>query len=564
VSGDFVVVLPLVCLAGGAFAVYLVARLVGALWPGAQGESTGRTVAHVVNPLLASLTALVFAGALVAWGLLVARTPFVAETATLSPEELPAWGYARLRGVVLRAEPGALVISGIALGMGLLVAVYSGRYLALDRRHETYYPLLLLLVTGLVGMVLTSDLFNLYMCCELMSLAAYALVGFRRRTAAAVEAGFKYLIMGSVGTIVLLMGISFLYRTRGMLSLPPLASLPSLEPTDRYARLGLAFVMVGLALKSAIVPLHTWLPDAHGRAPSSISAMLSGIVIQSTFYAGLKVSLGMGFPARSLGWVLIWLSMVNMMLGNGMALVQTSTKRLLAYSTIAQMGYVMLSIGIGLRWRSVAAIQAGFLMLLAHAVMKGLAFLCQGVCDFYATQRALQAASSALPERTSPGASGSSHAAHPRVALHEPALETIEELQGTFRRHPLVAAAFVLALAGLIGVPPLAGFSGKWFMLLHALRTASAPLPGTPRPTLIYAGVVVFIFNSVASLGYFLPLIGAIWSPAQDAPPEAQKRVRTSAWMAVPLAILALLVIAIGVYPGPWLAWMAAVAGYLR
>jgi proton-translocating NADH-quinone oxidoreductase chain N len=535
VSGDIVVVLPLVCLAGGAFAVYLVARLVGIVWPATRGGGAAADAGGAANALLASLTAVVFCTALGAWVVLVARTPFVAEMKAVAPEELPVWGYARPRGVLLRAEPGALVLSGIALGMGLLVAIYSARYLALDRRHETYYPLLLLLVAGLMGMVLTADLFNLYMCCELMSLAAYALVGFRRRTAAAVEAGFKYLIMGSVGTIVMLMGIAFLYRSRGMLSLPPIASLPKVEPTDRYVRLGLACVMVGLAVKSAIVPLHTWLPDAHGRAPSSISALLSGIVIQSTFYVGLKVSLGLGFPARSLGWVLVWLSMVNMMLGNGMALVQHSAKRLLAYSTVAQMGYVMLSIGIGLRWRSPAAIQVGFLMLLAHAVMKGLAFLCKGTCNYTTTMRASAQAS-----------------------------DEIDDLRGTFRRQPLVAVAFCLALAGLVGVPPLAGFSGKWFMLLQALRTASARLPGTPPPTLIYLGVVVFAFNTVVSLGYFLPLIGAILSPALDASPEAYKRVRTSAWMAVPLVSLGALVVAIGVYPGPWLAWMAAVAGYLR
>jgi formate hydrogenlyase subunit 3/multisubunit Na+/H+ antiporter MnhD subunit len=375
-----------------------------------------------------------------------------------------------------------------------------------------------------------------------MSLAAYALVGFRQRSAAAVEAGFKYLIMGSVGTIVMLMGISFLYRSRGRLGLPAIASVPALNPTDPWMRLGLACVMVGLAVKSAIVPLHTWLPDAHGRAPSSISAMLSGIVIQSTFYAGLKVSLGLGFPARSLGWVLTWLAMFNMMLGNGLALVQQSAKRLLAYSTVAQMGYVMFSIGIGLRWRSPAAVQVGFLMLLTHAVMKGLAFLCKGACSLEAARRA------------SPGRS---------VPMHVES-DTIDELRGTFRRQPLVAVAFTLALAGLVGVPPLAGFSAKWFMLLQALRTASASKPGTPPPALIYVGLVVFVFNSVAALGYFLPLIGAILSPVLEGPTEAQKRVRTSGWIAVPLVILALLVIAIGVYPGPWLDWMAAVAGYLR
>jgi formate hydrogenlyase subunit 3/multisubunit Na+/H+ antiporter MnhD subunit len=365
-----------------------------------------------------------------------------------------------------------------------------------------------------------------------MSLAAYALVGFRRRSAAAVEAGFKYLIMGSVGTIALLMGISFLYRARGMLSLPAIASQPGIEPTNPWVRLGLACVMVGLAVKSAVVPLHTWLPDAHGRAPSSISALLSGIVIQSTFYTGLKVSLGLGFPARSLGWVLVWLAMANMLLGNGMALVQQSAKRLLAYSTVAQMGYVMFGIGVGLRWRSPAAIQAGFVLLLAHAVAKGLAFLCKGTCNFYA-----------------PAFSRGS--------------ETIYDLRGASRRQPLVAAVFVLALAGLIGIPPLAGFSAKWFTLLEALRAASARPPGTPPPALIYVGVIVLAFNTVASLGYLLPLIGAIVSPALDAPPDAHKRVRASGWMVLPLAALALLVIVIGVYPGPWLDWMAAIAGYL-
>jgi formate hydrogenlyase subunit 3/multisubunit Na+/H+ antiporter MnhD subunit len=290
--------------------------------------------------------------------------------------------------------------------------------------------------------------------------------------------------------------------------------------------------MVGLSVKSAIVPLHTWLPDAHGRAPSSISALLSGIVIQSTFYAGLKASLALGFPARSLGWVLIWLSMVNMMLGNGMALVQTSAKRLLAYSTVAQMGYVMLSIGIGLRYKAPAAVQAGFLLLLVHAVMKGLAFLCRGACTFY-------------------------------MPVHATGDDTIDGLRGTIRRQPPVAIAFALALAGLIGVPPLAGFGAKWFMLREALRAATADTPATPPPALIYLGVAVFALNNVASLGYFLPLIGSILSPALELQGELRRRIHTSAWMTVPLAILALAVVAIGIYPGPWLNWMAAIADYL-
>jgi len=490
VTGDVRVVLPLACLAAGAFAVYLVARL----W-------TNR------NNLLALLTALVFATAL---GALV---PLQFATGV---NHLPAWGHFGPGGAFLRADPGASVIAGIALGLGLLVTVYSGRYLALDRRYETYYPLLLLLVTGLVGMVMAEDLFNLYMFCELMSAAAYVLVAFRRHTDTAIEAGFKYLVMGSVGTVTILMGVSFIYRETGQLALSHLAGVPG-----PWTRAGTACFLVGLSIKSAIVPLHTWLPDAHGRAPSSISAMLSGIIVQSAFYTLLKTCLGLGFPARSLGTLLIVLSLFNMTLGNGLALVQTYTKRLLAYSTIAQMGYVLLSVGVGLRYDLPAAIQAGFFLILAQAAMKGLAFLCEGACHFY------------------------------RDAA------TIDELRGTAARMPLVAAAFSVALAGLAGVPPLAGFTGKWFILTNALRSSGA---------LGYVGLVVFLLNSLLALGYYLPLIGTLFTFPSSPPmggKEGGGRIRISPWMALPIITLGALVLAIGLYPDPWLGWTAGVGDYL-
>jgi NADH-quinone oxidoreductase subunit N len=199
----------------------------------------------------------------------------------------------------------------------------------------------------------------------------------------------------------------------------------------------------------------------------------------------------------------------------------------------------MLSIGIGMRYGAPEAVAVGFLLLLAHALMKGLAFLCKGACSFDAAD------------------------ANPAGLAGGAASDEIEDLRGTLRRQPLVAIAFSLALAGLIGVPPLAGFSAKWFMLQQALRTASAPKPGAPSPTLIYVGLVVFGLNTVASLGYFLPMIGAILDLPLLGQPEADRRVRTSAWMVVPLVILALAVIGIGVYPGLWLKWMDAIAAYL-
>jgi formate hydrogenlyase subunit 3/multisubunit Na+/H+ antiporter MnhD subunit len=269
---------------------------------------------------------------------------------------------------------------------------------------------------------------------------------------------------------------------------------------------------VGLGVKSALVPLHTWLPDAHGRAPSSISALLSGIVIQSAFYVLLKIGLSFGLSAQEVGLGLIVLACLNMTVGNLMALVQTHVKRLLAYSTIAQMGYIMLSIGVGLRHNLPAAVQAGFFLLLAHAAMKGLAFLSKGACHFYCHTT------------------------------------TIVELRGIVRRLPAAALALTIALAGLAGIPPLAGFAGKWFVLAEVLRVGDAV-------TLV--GAVIFLLNTLLALGYYLPLIVTLYAPTHAAPP-----IPISPWMQIPLWLLTILVIALGVYPGPWwdlIAW--AVAG---
>ncbi len=497
------VVAPLACLGGGTFAVYLLARL----WP--------RRWSGVRNGVLAAFTALVFALALGALGVLNALVQGVGAHGFLV-SEMPTWGsmgpggvFLRADFAFLRADPGAVVVIGVALGLGLLVAIYSGRYLTLDRRYETYYPLLLLLVTGLVGMSLSVDLFNLYLYCELMSVAAYALVAFRRDTDTAIEAGFKYLIMGSVGTVSMLLGISFIYRYTGQLTLPQAAF------GGPWGRAGTAFLLVGLAIKGALVPVHTWLPDAHGRAPSSISAMLSGIVIQSALYALLKAVLGLGMPPRVLGTLLVIVALGNMTLGNVMALVQTHAKRLLAFSTIAQVGYVLFGIGAGLRDGAPLAIGAGFLFIASHAVIKGLAFLSKGASHFYC---------------------------HTTL---------VTDLRGTAQRLPLVAITLALALGGLAGVPPLAGFAAKWSVLASASHGADV---------LVYVGMALFLLNSVVALGYYLPFIITLFAAA---PSPGERPQAVSLWMAVPLLVLGGLVIAIGIYPAPWIAWTEGIGEYL-
>ena len=486
-EGQIWVAWPLACLAAGALLVALVARVVTRS-----------------NGWLAGVTAVAFAAGLAATGVAATRAvAWQAETGAW-----PMWGSLAPGGAQLRAEPGSLLLMGVAMAMGLLVALYSGRYLSLDQRYMTYYPLLLLLVIGLSGVLMAADLFTLFLACELMGIASYVLVAFRRHTDTSIEAGFKYLVMSSAGTMTMLMGVALVYRASGTLCLPQ-ASVDSV-----WARAGLACLATGLCVKVGIVPVHTWLPDAQGRAPSSISAMLAGAVEGGALYALLKVCLGLGVAAEALGTLLVVAALVNMCVGNLMALRQTYTKRLLAYSTIAQMGYIMLAIGVGLRHGVAAAVQAGFFMMLAHSAMKGLAFLSKGAFHYGC------------------------------------GVTRMEQLRGVARSLPLVSACMVVAVVGLIGVPPLAGFAGKWLVLAEVLRAAD---------WLAVVGAVVFVANVVLSLGYYLPLVATLFAQPETPP----TRMRLSGWMAVPLVVLAGLVLAMGAHPDPWLRLTAGVGPYL-
>ena len=248
--------------------------------------------------------------------------------------------------------------------------------------------------------------------------------------------------------------------------------------------------------------------------------MLSGIVIQSAFYALIKVCLALGFSPQHLGLVLFGLSLLNMIVGNSMALVQTDVKRMLAFSSIAQMGYMMFSISIGLRYEIPAAIQAGFFFLIAHAAIKGLAFLCQGVSHFYCHTT------------------------------------TVAQLRGTARRLPLVSVAMSVALGGLAAVPPLAGFASKWFVLVNVVRSGE---------WIAYAGLAILVLTSLLALGYYLPLIASLFAPPTDETEQAQaQQISISAWITIPLLVLGGLAIAIGIHPEPWLDGVASAGTYLN
>jgi len=399
-------------------------------------------------------------------------------------------------------EPGAIFIGLITFGLATLISIYCAEYLNLDRRQHAFYPLLILMICGLTGMLFSANLMVLYLFCELMSICAYALVAFRRRTDTAIEAGFKYLMMGSVASIVILLGITLLFISYGSIHISDMQG-----STSWPAQIGTLFFFAGFCLKSALVPMHTWLPDAHGRAPSSISAILSGILVQGVFYVMLKITLSLGFDHVLLGTILLCLSLLNIVVGNLMGLVQNHTKRLLGYSTIAQMGYITLCMAIGLRNNSTLALQSGFFIIMAHALAKSLAFLTKGVFHYYV---------------------GASEIKHLRRASTLPIFPSL---------------AFGISIISLAALPPFPGFTGKWIAL-------SSFFPSSDKTTILSA--LVFLAGSLIAFGYYFPLLLALFSKSQKKVPD-QKENKTqkkiSFWMSFPIVVLVISILLISIAP---------------
>jgi formate hydrogenlyase subunit 3/multisubunit Na+/H+ antiporter MnhD subunit len=281
-----------------------------------------------------------------------------------------------------------------------------------------------------------------------------------------------------------------------------------------------AMFLIGFGVKTALVPLHTWLPDAHSQAPSGISAMLSGIVIEAGLVALLRALSALTAVPLTWSTLLLGAGALNMLVGNLMALRQSQVKRLLAYSSLTHVGYMLLGLGIAVGVGEAAGAQGGVFHLLNHGLMKGLAFLAAGALLY---------------------------TLHIAAGDHAPL--TISDLSGAARRYPVVALTLSLALLSLGGLPPLAGFMSKWQIFVAGFETHN---------TLIGALVVFAALNSVLSLAYYTPLVNAVYR--REPSDVVQRGKPLPVVMNVPLLLLALAVVVIGVWPG-CVNWLTAPAG---
>jgi proton-translocating NADH-quinone oxidoreductase chain N len=422
--------------------------------------------------------------------------------------------------VLLQMDGVGLFLAATVLLMATLVTIFSFNYINGDEDEEKYYALLPVMAAAMMGLGCTRDLFNLWIWFEAMAISSYLLVAFYHNQRKSLEAAVKYLVQSSIGSLLVLLGISLVFVQTATLNLDEIR--PLLAGSGMVSLAAGALFVIGFGVKTALVPMHTWLPDAHSQAPSGISAMLSGVVIEAGLVAMLRALGCLSEASPAWGALLLGFAALNMIYGNLMALRQTEVKRLLAYSSLAQVGYMLLGFGIALSYGIKDGAQGGFFHIFNHAVMKGLAFL---------------AAGSLL------------YALHLSRGSHKPLV--LDDLNGAAQRYPVTAFALSVALLGLGGLPPFSGFMSKWQIFLAGAEVRSTPMLWL----VIFAGL-----NSVLSLGYYAPIVNRLFR--REPSDTVLNGSPIAALMALPVMLLTLGTIVLGVWPSllNWLLEPAALA----
>jgi len=424
----------------------------------------------------------------------------------------------QLGGTALWMDGVGLFLAVTVLLLVTLVCLYSTRYIAGEEDEEKYYAMLLAMCAAMIGLGCARDLFNLWVWFEAMALTSYLLVAFYHQQRGSLEAGVKYIVQSAVGSLLVLFAIAIVFAQTGTLDLADLR--PALRGSGMLSMAAGGLFLIGFGVKTALVPMHTWLPDAHSQAPSGISALLSGVVIECGLVALLRAIGALQEVSAAWGALVLAFGVLNMLVGNLMALRQTEVKRLLAYSSVAQVGYMLIGFGVAIAYGLADGAAGGFFHIFNHAVLKGLAFLAAGALLY---------------------------AIHLSRGKHNPLV--LDDLNGAAQRYPLSALAFSIAVLGLGGLPPLAGFMSKWQIFVSGAEVRSTPLLWL----VIFAGL-----NSVLSLAYYAPLVNRLY---RREPSEAVKAGMPAAVaFALPLLILTLLAVLPGFWPSllTWLTGPAA------
>ena len=352
-------------------------------------------------------------------------------------------GWAAPWGIEYRIDAVNAYVILIVTGIASVVMPYAHQSVAKEIRGDRvplFYTLLMLCLTGLLGMTITGDAFNVFVFLEISSLSMYGLISMGRDRRALTSA-FQYLVMGTIGGTFILIGIGFLYVLTGTLNMADLAMrLPEVTQL-RTLHTGFAFLVVGIGLKLAMFPLHLWLPNAYAYAPSTATAFIAATATKVAVYALLRfvftvIGPVIAYQDLPFGEIAKVLAVLGLVTGSFVAIFQENVKRMLAYSSVAQIGYILLGIGLA----TVMGLTASMLHLFNHALIKGALFMAVG-CLFYRTRSV-----------------------------------RLDDLRGIGRKMPWSFGAFVIAGLSLIGVPLTAGFVSKWYLVQASLEVGQWPL----------------------------------------------------------------------------------------
>ena len=404
-------------------------------------------------------------------------------------------GYLPPFCINLVAGPVGILFSALIALIGLLVSIYALDYIR-EGAKQLYHILYLLLLTGATGVVLTGDIFNLFVFFEILCISSYALVAYFGNRAG-IESAVKYLIQGAVGSSLMLIGIGLLYGLFGTLNMADIArNIDSVSSISVFVPLVL--LITGLGVEAAIFPLNAWLPDAHSSAPSSISAILSGIAIKVGIYALARVIFTI-FGASSLLQFIVFLGLLTLLVGEVSAFSQNNIKRLLAYSSIGQIGLIVFALGMGITY----GVVGGLFQLISHALSKALLFLAVG------------------------------------YMIYRSGSMDISALEGMGKRMPLTSLAFTIGAFSLVGFPPFIGFPSKFLIIRAALS----------KEEVLFTVLIAFVLlGTVIEGAYFFRVIQVLYFRGGQ---TDIKREEAPVPALIPIFILMILIVVIGIYPKP-------------
>ncbi len=413
-----------------------------------------------------------------------------------------------IAGGSLRIDAFALVFDLIFLGAGFLVAVASwSQEIQRATYQGVYFMLLLLTVVGATIVASAASLITIFLGLELAGISTYAMVAFVKTNKLASEAAMKYYLIGSTSTALVLFGLSYLYGVTGSLDIDTIAvRLAGVSPSDGGVVVAIAFLVGGFGFKMAAVPFHLWAPDTYTGAPSPVSALLAAGTKKMGFAAAFKVIV-VGMVAARAEWSALFglLAILTMTIGNTAAVRQTSFKRLLAYSSIAQAGYILVALSIaGAGGRAGdTAVAAGIFHSLTHMVMKAGAFLLVGL--FVALQVG----------------------------------EDIEDLRGLRTRAPFTTFALIVIMLSLVGFPLLAGFWSKYYIALAGIEAGGY----------YWWLVAALLLNSAYSLYYYARVIRVVWF---EEAPKGSPELHEPWHLKLVLVLVVGFILAVGLFPDPF------------